>query len=163
VADWKKRVGTAAKPWIGLAWSGNSAHSNDHNRSIPLAQISPLLSENMQFFCLQRELRPSDEETLKNHQNVHFFGDQLADFSDTAALIELMDLVLCVDTSTAHLAGAMGKPVWLLLPFNPDWRWLLEREDSPWYPTMRLFRQPVMGDWDSVLAKVNTELLKHQF
>jgi tetratricopeptide (TPR) repeat protein len=163
VADWKIRVGTTAKPWIGLAWSGNSAHSNDHNRSIPLAQISPLLSENMQFFCLQRELRPSDEETLKNHQNVHFFGDQLADFSDTAALIELMDLVLCVDTSTAHLAGAMGKPVWLLLPFNPDWRWLLEREDSPWYPTMRLFRQPAMGDWSSVLAKVKAELLSLRF
>jgi ADP-heptose:LPS heptosyltransferase len=84
--------------------------------------------------------------------------DQLADFSDTAALIECMDLVISVDTSVAHLAGALGKPTWVLLPFVPDWRWMLEREDSPWYPSMKLYRQPSSGDWDSVLERVRADL-----
>jgi len=92
------------------------------------------------------------------------FGDVIQDFSDTAALVELMDVVITVDTSIAHLAGAMGKPVWILLPYSPDWRWMIEREDNPWYPTARLFRQPAIGDWVSVIEKVSQELamlLKH--
>jgi hypothetical protein len=86
------------------------------------------------------------------------YTDEIQDFSDTAALIENLDLVISVDTAVAHLAGAMGKPVWTLLPFSPDWRWMLNREDSPWYPTMRLFRQPSHGDWESVINNVLKEL-----
>ena len=90
--------------------------------------------------------------------NIRHFGDELSDFSDTAALVDQMDLVVSVDTSAAHLAGAMGKPAWILLPFNPEWRWMLDREDSPWYPTARLFRQAASGDWASVLQRVHQEL-----
>ena len=91
-------------------------------------------------------------------RNVTHVGDALADFDDTAAVMALADLVISVDTAVVHLAGAMGRPVWVLLPFQPDWRWLLDRDDSPWYPTVRLFRQPKPGDWDSVIARVKDEL-----
>ncbi len=147
------------KPRIGLVWSGNIDHKNDHNRSIPLAQFSQLLNNNCaRFFSLQRDLRDADAAILANFPEVQHFGEQLQDFADTAALIELMDLVISVDTSVAHLAGAMAKPVWVLLPHNPDWRWLLNRTDTPWYPTMRLFRQPAQGNWQSVLDQVNQSL-----
>ena len=161
VAAWQAQLGAKSKPRIGLVWSGNI--KPDPNRSIPLATLCTQLSADLQFISLQKELRPNDQEALAQNPQLQFFGDQLHDFSDTAALIELMDLVISIDTSVAHLAGAMGKPVWLLLPFNADWRWLLERDDSPWYPTMRLFRQPAFGDWDSVLAQVRVELLRHHF
>ena len=92
---------------------------------------------------------------LEHTHGIRYFGDELADFSDTAALVHLMDLVITVDTSVAHLAGALGKEVWILLPFSPDWRWLLGRSDSPWYRSARLFRQPKIGDWDSVLAELS--------
>jgi hypothetical protein len=114
-----------------------------------------------QFVSLQNELRPVDQLTLGQHPKVRHFGNQIKDFSDTAGLLELMDLVICVDTSVAHLAGAMGKPVWLLLPFNADWRWLIGRDDSPWYPTMRIFRQRSAGDWNSVLVRVKDDLHKN--
>jgi hypothetical protein len=158
VRAWQERLGERIMPRIGLAWSGNRDHSNDSNRSLALASLVNILSASLQFVSLQPALRPEDAPTLEHFPQLQHFGDLLTDFSDTAALIEHMDLVISVDTSVAHLAGAMGKRVWLLLPFNPDWRWLLERDDSPWYPTMRLFRQPAFGDWDSVMAAVKTEL-----
>lgn len=149
-------------PRIGLVWSGSLDHKNDRNRSIPLAQFSQLLNNNSaRFFSLQRDLRDEDAAILANFPEVQHFGKQLQDFADTAALIELMDMIISVDTSVAHLAGAMAKPVWILLPHNPDWRWLLNRTDTPWYPTMRLFRQPVQGDWQSVLDQVNQCLLSY--
>ncbi len=128
-----------------------------------LAGVSLVLDkgETLPYFdyhCLQKELRPGDKAILEQTRNIPFFGDALTDFTDTAALVELMDLVITVDTSVVHLAGAMGKEVWVLLPFNPDWRWLLDRSDSPWYPSARLFRQPGMGDWDSVIIDVKTAL-----
>jgi ADP-heptose:LPS heptosyltransferase len=95
---------------------------------------------------------------LASRADVRHFGGELADFADTAALVELMDVVVTVDTSVAHLAGAMGKAVWILLPFNPDWRWLLDREDSVWYPSARLFRQPAIGDWASAIRRLCEEL-----
>ncbi len=140
-------------------WAGRAAHDNDANRSIRLTELSQLLTNSdVQFVSLQRELRRDDTAVLRAHPRVIHLGDNLEDFVDTAAVISLLDVVISVDTSVAHLAGTLGKPVFILLPFAPDFRWMLEREDSPWYPSARLFRQPVRGDWDSVIARVNTEM-----
>lgn len=138
---WQAKLGNKTLPRIGMVWSGSTIHKNDHNRSIPLSQFSQLLNNSAHFFSLQKEVRTDDAQVLASFANVQHFGDQLQDFADTACLCELMDVVISVDTSVAHLAAAMGKPTWILLPYNPDWRWLLDREDSPWYPTVRLFRQ----------------------
>ncbi len=109
----------------------------------------------------QKDVRPEDQDRLDRQQNCLHLGDELQNFADTAALISLMDVVVTVDTSVAHLAGALGKPVWILLPFiGIDWRWLLDREDSPWYPTARLFRQTAYDDWESVVARICDELNK---
>jgi len=147
-----------AKPRIGLAWSGNPAHVNGQNRSIALALLSPMLVEGADWISLQKEIRPGDAAALRDRGQVRFLGEALRDFADTAALLDLMDLVITVDTSIAHLAGALGKPVWILLPFRPDWRWLLHRNDSPWYPSARLFRQRTIGDWAGVIDEVKAEL-----
>lgn len=160
VVIWKNRLGHKTRPRIGLAWSGNAAHINDHNRSIALVDMLALAEDWTDCVSLQKEVRAHDRAVLDSHAGVRHYGELLHDFSDTAALVELMDIVVTVDTSVAHLAGAMGKPVWLLLPFSPDWRWLLGREDSPWYPTARLFRQPVIGDWASVIQRVRAALAR---
>ena len=147
-------------PRIGLVWSGNATHKDDHNRSISLARLRPLLeAPGIQFVSLQKELRDADAQVLAQDSRMTDLGRHFGDFDDTAAAIDLVDLVISVDTSVAHLAGAMGKPVWVLLPFCPDWRWLLERDDNPWYPTARLFRQPAIGDWDSVLVRLREALV----
>jgi tetratricopeptide (TPR) repeat protein len=144
---------------IGLVWSGNATHKDDHNRSISLARLGPLLeAPGVQFVSLQKELRDADAQLLAQDARMTDLGRHFGDFDDTAAAIDLVDLVISVDTSVAHLAGAMGKPVWVVLPFCPDWRWLLERDDNPWYPTARLFRQPAIGDWDSVIARLTEAL-----
>jgi tetratricopeptide (TPR) repeat protein len=158
VAVWRDALRNGAKPRIGLVWSGGTVHRNDHNRSIALSEMVPLLGEWAEWTSLQKEVRDADAPVLAAHPAIHHVGGQLQDFADTAALVELMDVVVTVDTSVAHLAGAMGKPVWILLPFNSDWRWLLDRDDSVWYPTARLFRQPVRGDWASVIRRVHAEL-----
>ena len=134
---------------VGLAWSGRPTHPDDRNRSIPFRELLPLLkSPGVEFHSLQ----PGAEPTTGTHFVRH--GEALKDFADTAALIANLDLVISVDTAVAHLAGAMGKPAWLLLPFSGDWRWMLNRSDTPWYPTMRLFRQPRARDWASVVQEV---------
>lgn len=153
-AKWKAHLNQFAGLKVGLCWAGSRRHANDHKRSVPatlLEALSPLAG--VACYNLQKE-----HEGLPQFPNFHDYSDQLHDFTDTAALIDALDLVVTVDTSIAHLAGAMGKPVWVLLPFAPDWRWLLERSDSPWYPTARLFRQPVPGAWSDVLLRVRTEL-----
>ena len=138
-------------PRIAVAWAGSADHANDRNRSLALSQLAPLFAAGQgSFISIQRELREGDADALARFANVTHVGDALDDFDDTAAVAALADLVISVDTSVVHLAGAMARPVWVLLPFQPDWRWLLDREDSPWYPTARLFRQPKPGDWDSV-------------
>jgi tetratricopeptide (TPR) repeat protein len=153
-AEWQRKLGTKTLPRVGLVWSGNPEHTNDHNRSIPLETLKPLLELPFEFHSLQKEYKEKDKIPLagllklKNHQA------DLGDFSQTAALIDAMDLIISVDTSTAHLAGAMGKPVWVLLPFVPDYRWMLDRTDSLWYPTAKLFRQSKAGYWNMVLAEV---------
>jgi ADP-heptose:LPS heptosyltransferase len=130
---------------------------NDRNRSIPLARLDALAELDLELVSLQKEVRPEDSAALARARITHF-GAQLTDLSDTAALIAHLDLVVSVDTAVAHLAGALAKPVWILLPHAADWRWLAGRDDSPWYPTARLFRQPAPGDWDSVLARLRREL-----
>lgn len=159
VRAWQARLGEGQKPRIGLAWSGNDAHKNDRNRSILLAALLPFLPEAFDCFSLHKEIRAADRQVLEQSGRIKTFCDELTDFSDTAALVECMDIVVSVDTSVAHLSGALGKPTWVLLPYVPDWRWMLERTDSPWYPAMRLFRQQAIGDWEGAFAKLRDALL----
>lgn len=159
---WQDKLGPITKPRIGLAWSGSINHKNDHNRSLLLKQLTALFDLPFEFHSLQKEIRPNDLEALNTLKQVNQHHDALNDFSDTAALIENMDLVISVDTSVAHLAGAMGKKVFILLPFAPDYRWMLDRSDSPWYQTATLFRQPEIDDWNSVIDQVRLALVDFQ-
>lgn len=141
---------------IGLAWQGNPNHRNDRNRSLPIQSLKPLLdTEGFQFFSLQKGIERSQIPS-----QLFDFSPLLVDFSETAAAIDGLDLVISVDSAVAHLAGSLGKPVWTLLPYAPDWRWLLHREDTLWYPSMRLFRQPITGDWPSVISELQQALAK---
>ena len=126
---------------VGLVWSGNPAHGNDRNRSMPLRMLSPILDLDATFVSLQKDPRPDDQACCASSPRSSISPRDLTDFAETAALISCLDLVITVDTSVAHLAGALGRPTWILLPYTPDYRWLLDRDDSPWYPTVRLFRQ----------------------
>jgi tetratricopeptide (TPR) repeat protein len=159
-ARWKEKLGEKLKPRIGIVWSGNTEHLNDHNRSIPFSRFSRIISGRCQFVSLQKHVRPSDQRLMDGRNDVLCVSSELNDFTDTAALIDLMDLVISADTAVAHLAGAMGRPIWILLPNIPDFRWLLERDDSPWYPSARLFRQSARCDWDEVIDSVTAELFK---
>jgi tetratricopeptide (TPR) repeat protein len=158
-ADWNARLPPKTRPRIGLAWSGRPEHNNDQNRSIDLASfLSPLEEIDATLVSLQRDVRAADAIVLQERSDVIHFGEELKDFSDTAALAANLDLVIAVDTSVAHLAGALAKPVWVLLPFIPDWRWLLDRDDSPWYPTARLFRQDGSRQWDGAFGRLRVAL-----
>jgi Tfp pilus assembly protein PilF len=159
VIQWDARLPQRPGLRIGLVWSGNASHKDDRNRSIPLARLTPLFDvPGVHFVSLQKELREADAQILAQDRRLSDVGSQFGDFSDTAAAIAALDLVISVDTSVVHLAGALGKPAWVLVPFCPDWRWLLNRNDSPWYPTARLYRQPGVGDWDSVVGQVRRDL-----
>jgi tetratricopeptide (TPR) repeat protein len=148
------RLGPRRRPRIGLAWSGRPTNETDTIRSIAFERLAPLLAFDADWHALQNEIQPRDQGAFAASGRVAFHGEALADFADAAALASRMDLVISVDTSLAHLAGALVKPVWILLPHSADWRWLTDRADSPWYPTARLFRQSRRGDWDGVLARV---------
>jgi hypothetical protein len=141
-------------PRIGIAWSGNPAHTNDRNRSMPLRAMLPLLAGAGRIYALQTYMNDADRRTLSANADIIDAGAGFRDFADTAATIAALDLVVSVDTSVAHLAATLGKPTWILLPFRPEWRWQLKREDSPWYPTARLFRQSEAGAWEGVIARV---------
>jgi hypothetical protein len=158
VDEWKIRLGKQTKKRIGLVWSGSVVHKNDQNRSIPMNKFTELLKLHVEWHSLQKEYRDEDQDFLRIHSCMVQHQNDLLDFSDTAALIECMDLVLTVDTSVAHVAGSMGKPVWILLPFMPDFRWMLDRKDCPWYPSARLFRQDESRSWSSVLSQVAKDL-----
>lgn len=158
LAEWSAVLGPKTKPRIGLVWSGSNSQIAPYNPGMPLAALTKIISPDFEFISLQKDVQESDRAVLESRPDIRHFGARLKDFSDTAALCDLVDLVISIDTSVAHLAGAMGRPLWLLLPFNPDWRWLLEREDSPWYPSARLFRQSLRGEWNSVLARVQDAL-----
>ena len=156
LASWKSRLPTG-KPKVGVAWAGSAQHENDANRSIAFSIVQSLLrAVDVNWISLQVERGQKDPVLID-------WTSELQDLSDTAALISNLDLVICVDTAVAHLAGALGKPTWLLLPFSPDWRWMWNRDDSPWYPTMRLFRQETPADWSTPIQRVVTELhqLRH--
>jgi ADP-heptose:LPS heptosyltransferase len=140
---------------IGIGWAGNPAFVYDAERSLGLTRMLPLLSRtDVQFVSIQKDLREEDADILRAHPQIKLVGDAIDSFADTAALIASLDLVISSDTSVVHLAGALGKPVWILLQFVPDWRWLLDRTDCPWYPTARLFRQADRDRWDPVVADV---------
>ncbi|MBT6116700.1 MAG: hypothetical protein HOH66_02410, partial [Rhodospirillaceae bacterium] len=144
---------------LGIAWRGNPAHWNDRNRSCPLRRFAPLLAvRGVVGHSLQKG--PGVEEIAAEGLSplIGDLGSRLGDFSDMAGALHNLDLVITVDSALAHLAGALGRPVWVVLPYAPDWRWMLVREDSPWYPTMRLFRQPAPGDWEAAFAAVEAAL-----
>jgi len=155
---WHHRLGAKGKFRIGLAWSGRIGRAIDRNpcrkRYFELRLLENLLQLPMEFHSLQKDLRKGDVKVLTHFKQIRAHHDQLNDFADTAALIEEMDLVISVDTAVAHLAGAMGKPVWILLPHTTDYRWMIDRSDSPWYPTATLFRQSEIGDWRGVISRV---------
>jgi tetratricopeptide (TPR) repeat protein len=155
---WHERLGAGDKPRIGLVWSGNASHVNDRNRSVAAQLLRPLLDCDVTFVSLQTEMRAEDEPALRGQGNLAIAGQFFSDFSETAAVVAALDLVISVDTSVAHLAGALGKQVWILLPFVPDWRWLIDREDSPWYPTAKLFRQGADRRWEPVIDRVKHAL-----
>jgi tetratricopeptide (TPR) repeat protein len=157
VEQWRQRLGAGPARRVGIVWSGNAAQANDHNRSMALATLLPIAGPGVQLVSLQKEVRASDLPALGAGPLLQF-GEALTDFRQTAALIECMDVVVTVCTSVAHLAGGLGKPVWLMLCHNADWRWFRDRSDSPWYPTARLFRQQRPGDWGSVVAAVRAAL-----
>ena len=156
---WSQRLGQKSKPRIGLVWNGSTRNKNDHNRSLRLQQFLECLPSCFEYVSLQKEVREEDKNTLRDG-GIKNYGEQLADFIDTAALCELVDLIISVDTSVAHLAGALGKKTWVLLPFSPDWRWLLDRNDSPWYESITLYRQRHDREYGSVLACISNDLIK---
>ncbi|MDH6258016.1 tetratricopeptide repeat protein [Bradyrhizobium sp. BR13661] len=158
VNAWESRLGPRNRFRVGLVWAGNPDHKNDHNRSMALRTLAPLLDCDAQFVSLQKGVRDQDRAFLDERGDIVDLTQHLTDFSETAALMSCLDLVISVDTSVAHLAGALGAPVWTLVPFNPDWRWLLRRDDSPWYHSMRLFRQSARGDWAGVVDEIRVEL-----
>jgi tetratricopeptide (TPR) repeat protein len=163
IAVWRHRL-PRRRPLIGVAWSGDRNHDNDVNRSIALETLAPLLDHpDVAFLSLQHDTRDCDLSLLPRLPNLHRLEQRFCDFADTAALLSLLDAVISVDTAVAHVAGALGKPLSLLLPFAADFRWLRERQDSPWYPTARLYRQLKFGDWSSVIAALRQDLLRAEF
>lgn len=155
---WRDKLGPHTRPSIGLAWAGSAGNTSAmRQRSVPFGQLLPLLALQAEFHSLQVDYRAGDRERLATDGRIRDHAADLRDLAATASLIEQLDLVITVDTAVAHLAGAMGKPVWVILPFAADYRWMNGRTDSPWYPTMRLFRQPAFGDWTSVIEAVSRQ------
>jgi Tfp pilus assembly protein PilF len=162
IAAWRTRLEgmlPAGMPRIGLAWTGRPTHPNDRRRSMALARLAPLAtSGRASFISLQKPMPEQDRATLSQFPGITDLSEDLKDFGETAAVIANLDLVITVDTAIGHLTGALGKPVWIMLPKASDWRWMLKRSDSPWYPTVRLFRQATPGAWEPVLQEVTSAL-----
>lgn len=164
IERWTPQIRNRGGFRVGVVWRGNPKHHNDANRSVPFAAFQRLFDRApCEFVSLQYAPNEAETAVLSAHPACSLPGGQVTDFADTAAIVAQLDLIVTVDTSVAHLAGAMGRPVWVLLPFAPDWRWMLHRTDSPWYPSMRLFRQPAVGDWYPVLDAVSAELQRAAF
>jgi hypothetical protein len=158
IRAWEDRLGPHDRLRVGLVWSGNPNHSNDRNRSMPLRALMRLLDVDATFVSLQKDPREDDRTMLAGTAIVDL-TTQLTNFAETAALVSCLDLMITVDTSVAHLAAALGRPTWILLPFTPDFRWLIGRADSPWCPSVRLFRQSETRDYADVITHVRAELL----
>jgi hypothetical protein len=152
LARWQERLADLPRPLVALAWAGRPTHFNDANRSMTLAALAPLAATGARFLGIQKG--PASAQGAAPPAGMFFtaLSDEIADFDDTAAILSVADLLVSVDSSPVHLAGALGRPCWVMLPFMPDWRWLLGREDTPWYPGHRLFRQPRRGDWTPVIT-----------
>jgi hypothetical protein len=161
VEKWGKQLEHDHNFRIGFVWAGSANHQNDRNRSCPLEQFHVLVREGITLYSLQKGVDPGDLTKFGN--GLIDLSRDLHDFTDTAAAVQNMDLIITVDTSVAHLAGAMNKPVWVLLPYASDWRWLVDREDSPWYPSAKLFRQTCPGDWETTFNNVVNTLAETVF
>jgi len=158
VDAWRHRLGSHDRLRIGLVWSGNPNFGNDNNRSMPLRMLAPLFDLDATFVSLQKDPRPADAALLRERSDVLDLTADLTDFVDTAALVSCLDVVISVDTGVAHLSATLGRPTWILLPYVNDWRWLVDRDDSPWYSTARLFRQDSSRDYATVVGRVRHEL-----
>ena len=158
IAGWRAQLQSTGAPRVGIAWAGNPQNRNDRRRSLALSRLLAGLPAGMELISLQKDVPESDRAALAGATGLRCLLQPHHDFSDTAALVAALDLVICVDTAVAHLAGAMGKPVWLLNRYNGCWRWLLDRPDSPWYPTLRVYRQDSPDDWEGVLRRVSADL-----
>jgi hypothetical protein len=158
IEKWRSKLSTQ-KLKVGIAWAGNPDFDGDRDRSILLKNILPVTRiDGIKYFSLQKDLRDGDDEFLNANPYIVRVDKEINDFEDTAAIIMSLDLVISSDTSIVNLAGALGRPVWVLLPFRSDWRWLLDRVDTPWYPTARLFRQANVSDWTTVVDDVRAAL-----
>ncbi|QBP73585.1 glycosyl transferase family 8 [Herbaspirillum huttiense] len=161
VERWRLRLQPLRRPWIALAWAGRPTHDNDRNRSMTLEQLSalaPVAAQGASLLSVQKGPAAAQAHSPLGGLRLEALGDELSDFEDTAAVLQLCDLLISVDSSPVHLAGALGRPVWVMLPLVPDWRWLMERDDTPWYPQMRLFRQTTRGQWSDVVERVAKQL-----
>jgi hypothetical protein len=156
---WRGRLPANGRLRVGLCWAGSGAHVNNRRRSLSLQHFGKILAvPGVDFISLQKEVSPEHAAILRD-KGVIQLAQGFQDFADTAEVVALLDLIISVDTSVAHLAGAMGKATAVLLPFAPDFRWQLDRTDCPWYPTLRLFRQPAIGDWEAPLGRLHDELI----
>jgi hypothetical protein len=158
VARWRERLSSLPRPLVALSWAGAQAYAHDRKRSLSLARLAPLAASGVTFVSIQKGPRATQAECPPAGLSIEDLTAENRNFDDTAAILSVVDLLVSSDSSPVHLAGALGRPVWTLLSFVPEWRWMLHREDSPWYPTMRLFRQPTRGDWAAVLERVAREL-----
>ncbi|ANJ87074.1 hypothetical protein MB84_30985 [Pandoraea oxalativorans] len=158
IAHWRARLTDVPRPWVATVWAGRPEHVNDSNRSVSLDQLAPLGASGATFLSIQKGPASSQAQTPPEGMKMVSLSDEIRDFEDTAAILHLADLLISVDSSPVHLAGGMGRPVWVLLPFVPDWRWLLGRDDSPWYPGMRLFRQQTRSQWSPVIDRMAVAL-----
>jgi len=160
IRKWQKRLADLPRPIVGLVWAGRPTHLNDANRSMTLEELHPLGIEGVSFVSVQKGESAKQANVPPAGMNLINLSDEIEDFEDTAAIFTLIDLLISVDSSPVHLAGALGRPAWVMLPLVPDWRWLLDRDDTPWYPSVRLFRQSRYGDWSDVVARMAGELRK---
>lgn len=160
IRQWKERLSRYPRPWVGLVWAGRPNHTNDANRSLTLDNLAPLGMDGITYFAIQKGPRAADATNPPSGMRLISLDADLNDFEDTAAVLSLLDVLVSCDSSPVHLAGALNRPAWVLLPCSPDWRWLMDRADTPWYPSVRLFRQSAWGDWDSVARNVAGELVR---
>ena len=158
VEKWRQRLAGLPRPWVALAWAGRPTHSNDANRSLALADLAPLALPGITYLAIQKGPAAGQAADAPPGMNLVPLDAEITDFEDTAAILSLADLLVSVDSSPVHLAGGLNRPAWVMLPFLPDWRWLLHRSDTPWYPSLHLFRQPAPGDWKTVLHDVRQAL-----
>lgn len=154
VEKWRARLADLPRPLVGLVWAGRPTHTNDRNRSLSLTDLAPLAQEGITFLALQKGSAAVQAAAPPAGMSLHSLSDEIRDFDDTAAILSIIDTLVSVDSSPVHLAGALGRPAWVMLPFVPDWRWLVNRNDTPWYPSVRLFRQPEPKQWRPVMEDI---------